>query len=159
MPTLDPEIFWRFAVTLYGKPGVKSLCLSLQNDHTADINLVLLYLWLDQQHIAVTGSDRSALETLAEDWQASFLRPLRDQRKAHARTSPDYKTILREELELERREQHALISHINTCSLVAQQRTPEPYSNYNEYIGAIGARIPPCPDFFKLAETTFREIS
>jgi uncharacterized protein (TIGR02444 family) len=139
VPALDPDVFWRFSISLYGESSIKELCLSLQDQHSADVNLMLLYVWLDQQNISITSPERESLEALSNEWQTHWLHPLRKQRKTLGRTAPEYKAILQQELELERREQQALIQCANAFNLTRQQQTITTYRNINMYLSKIGS--------------------
>ena len=52
--------FWRFSLTVYGKPGVAPACLVLQDQHGRDVNLALFCCWL-----GVSGRGRLTRATLA----------------------------------------------------------------------------------------------
>jgi uncharacterized protein (TIGR02444 family) len=106
---------WRFSTAIYGRPGVKAACLTLQ-DAGLDVNVALWIVWL-----GVTGRDPGpalgqalALSAL---WRARVVQPLRQARDG-LKPAPDFiasgaaealrKQILAAELEGERLQQAAL---------------------------------------------------
>lgn len=40
------ESFWDFSIRTYSQANVRQACLSLQNDHGADVNMVLYSCWI-----------------------------------------------------------------------------------------------------------------
>ena len=42
----NAEGLWDFSVRTYRKDGVADACLSLQNDHGADVNMLLYCCWV-----------------------------------------------------------------------------------------------------------------
>ena len=47
-PSCRDSAFWRFSLELYARDGVPAACLALQDREGADVNLVLLALWLGE---------------------------------------------------------------------------------------------------------------
>jgi uncharacterized protein (TIGR02444 family) len=43
---MTEKSLWEFSVALYARPGVEEACLTLQDRHGLDVNLVMLALWL-----------------------------------------------------------------------------------------------------------------
>lgn len=81
-PAFPPSDFWDFSVALYGKPGVASACLALQERHGVDVNVLMFCLWL-----AASGRGPVPAERLGEAfaaaaaWHAEIVRNLRALRK------------------------------------------------------------------------------
>jgi uncharacterized protein (TIGR02444 family) len=73
----DSEL-WRFAVEVYGRPGVAPACLELQARHQLDVNLLLYGLWVGARRGAVLGEGewRSA-ERAARVWHRRVVKGLR----------------------------------------------------------------------------------
>jgi uncharacterized protein (TIGR02444 family) len=69
--------FWRFSLALYDRPGVDSACLSLQDRHELDVNLLLLCAWTGHQGMRLSRADLAALAERVHDWQAAVVQPLR----------------------------------------------------------------------------------
>lgn len=72
---------WRFAQSLYARPGVESACLRLQ-DGGADVCLLLCGTWLERRGLDCTVPRLQQLLALAEPWQAQVVMPLRRLRQA-----------------------------------------------------------------------------
>ena len=72
---------WDFSVQTYSLPEVKDLCLELQNNFDADINIIMFCLWIAEQSIELSKEDTVALIQTTLPWQKSILKPLRDARK------------------------------------------------------------------------------
>jgi len=59
----DPTLFdlhplWTFCVQHYGRPGVATACLRLQDEHGLDVNMVLACLWWERSGGAPLPSER-----------------------------------------------------------------------------------------------------
>ena len=125
--------FWRHAVALYGMPGVKDACLALQDEHRADVNLLLYGAYAG----AVLGRrlDAAAWRALVdgtEEWRSGIVHPLRAvRRRAKALTAgaPDlafaYEALKRCELEAERAEHRRLLGLEAARGVTAAGETPE----------------------------------
>jgi uncharacterized protein (TIGR02444 family) len=78
---LPASAFWRFSLHLHGRPGVAPACLALQDRHGADVNLVLLALWLGTQGHRLDAAAGARLARLARRWQDPLVAPLRQVRR------------------------------------------------------------------------------
>jgi uncharacterized protein (TIGR02444 family) len=72
---------WTFAVSLYECPGVAEDCLTLQDDLGANVCLLLCGVWLEQRSVSCTPGRVAILETLAVQWSATVVEPLRGLRR------------------------------------------------------------------------------
>lgn len=71
---------WEFSLKLYAEPGVAASCLSLQNRHGFDVNLVLFCIWSGFRHGELTDELlKTALET-SDRWRETVVQPLRSLR-------------------------------------------------------------------------------
>ena len=71
---------WEFSLKLYAEPGVAASCLSLQDQHGFDVNLVLFCIWYGCRHGELTDDLlKTALET-SDRWRETVVRPLRSLR-------------------------------------------------------------------------------
>ncbi len=73
---------WDFALAFYAQPGVAETCLTLQDEHKANICLVIGLRWLDMQ---AQRLDDQGLNELAEHiriWTGKIVEPLRALRRA-----------------------------------------------------------------------------
>jgi len=73
--------FWRFACSVYARPGIAEILLALQDEADADVNLVLLCLWLGLCGKPLDSAAVAAAVRAAEPVQAGVLRPLRAARR------------------------------------------------------------------------------
>jgi uncharacterized protein (TIGR02444 family) len=73
--------FWRFSLERYAVPGVAEACLALQDSAGADVNLILLALWLGGRGHRLAAADGERLAALAADWQGPIVTPLRSVRR------------------------------------------------------------------------------
>jgi uncharacterized protein (TIGR02444 family) len=72
--------FWRFSLRVYAAPGVQQACLRLQDDFGADVNLLLLAVWLGavrRQSLDVAD----LAEVPGTRWNAQAIKPLRAARR------------------------------------------------------------------------------
>ncbi|HLD68899.1 MAG TPA: TIGR02444 family protein [Pseudomonas sp.] len=76
-----PTDLWRFAQSLYARPGVASACLRLQ-DGGADVCLLLCGAWLERRGLDCTAPRLQQLLALAVPWQEQVIMPLRRLRQA-----------------------------------------------------------------------------
>ncbi len=77
---------WDFAVALYGRPGVESTCLTLQDEHGQCVSLLLWRLWaLDRP---VDAATLASAVGLARDWDERVVAPLRTVRRGLATPAP-----------------------------------------------------------------------
>ena len=111
---------WKFSLKLYAEPGVAASCLSLQDQHGFDVNLVLFCIWYGCRHGELTEDLlKTALET-SDRWRETVVRPLRSLRtqikrdlKESAYSSSSEISVLRDriktaELDAERIQQQEL---------------------------------------------------
>jgi uncharacterized protein (TIGR02444 family) len=79
---------WRFAVSLYAKPGVSSECLRLQDETGLDVSFALVCLWLGAERgLELDRASLAVLGEVAEAWSVLAVRPLRGVRR-DLKTSP-----------------------------------------------------------------------
>ncbi len=118
--------FWNFSLRFYRIEGVAPACLTLQDRHGIDVNVMLFGLWLAQQGRALERTDMHTIMDAAESWRAQVVVPLRSVRrilrepadaagKGAAALDRDGALALREkikaaELEAERLQQEALFA-------------------------------------------------
>lgn len=107
---LNPAEFWRYSLEIYSNRAVKDICLELQDDFGADVNLLLLSLWLADLGLTVNSPGVSDLLALSNKWQEAVLKPLRKERWAQEKGDPSYKSALEKELDAEKNEQAALVA-------------------------------------------------
>lgn len=123
---LTTEALWQFSLVLY--PKVKSLCLQWQDQLGANVNLLLLLCYLEQQQLSLTSAQLQQLAATLTQFSAQFTQPLRQLRKnatsnglAPTAQQQLKQCLLQAELELERLEQHLLLAH---CPAPISKATP-----------------------------------
>jgi uncharacterized protein (TIGR02444 family) len=104
--------FWRFSLEAYGRPGVASACLDLQDRHGCDVNLVLFALWVGASGRGrLTEADIGAFDEATASWRRTVIAPLRALRrqvKQEADATALYEALKAAELEAEHAEQNRL---------------------------------------------------
>nr|WP_153447939.1 TIGR02444 family protein [Vibrio algicola] len=144
---LTAEAFWQFCLERYQQPGVESACLTLQNQYQGNVNLLLLYIWLDQQKLTLAPQEQERLKQSLQPTQALLaqFRSLRRQYKTHLPASL-YRESLTFELQLERQQQEYLVEALNALPLQARSQQHIPLSHqYCQQLDAEGL----CLFFFK----------
>lgn len=106
----DAEQFWQFSEQHYARPGVAQACLQLQDEHGANVNLLLLLLMLEERGFTVEPASFMPLlatrQGLFNQW-----RRLRRQLKTTL-NHDEYLQLLQHELELERWQQQELLQQL-----------------------------------------------
>ncbi|PSJ44165.1 TIGR02444 family protein [Zobellella endophytica] len=104
---MSADDLWQFSEQHYGRPGVAQACLQLQDEHGANVNLLLLLLLLEELGLTTDPARfLPALEArrgLFGQWR-QLRRRLKDKLD-----EDDYGQLLQHELELERWQQEALL--------------------------------------------------
>ena len=81
MAGLPSSPFWEFSLAFYARPEVAHACLALQDRHGADVNLVLLAIWLGRRGHYLSAAAGGRLQRLAHRWQRPVIGPLRRVRR------------------------------------------------------------------------------
>ena len=74
------ESFWDFSVRTYRTPGVPDACLSLQNDHGVDVNMLLYCYWIGAAIGEFDGELFNRASEFSARWAENVVIPLRDAR-------------------------------------------------------------------------------
>ena len=83
MEALTADGFWRWSLAFYGRPRIAETCLTLQDQHGADVNIVLLLLYAAAQGMqAIDVDDAARLEAAVSPWRVEAILPLRKLRRA-----------------------------------------------------------------------------
>ncbi|MDA5194860.1 TIGR02444 family protein [Govanella unica] len=94
-----PNPFWDYALRIYGRAAVRDLCLMLQDQQGADINLILFLLWRDDCGVAPPDpDDLDAMTATLLPVRLRAIEPLRGLRRIMKRPFPDDLPVLRENL-------------------------------------------------------------
>ena len=100
--------FWEFTLELYPEPGVAAACIALQDEHGADVNLLLFALWAASRGARLTSDDIRRVEAAVYDWRTGVVQPLRAARRAlkpFADAQALRENVKAAELEAERQQQ------------------------------------------------------
>jgi uncharacterized protein (TIGR02444 family) len=73
--------FWRFSLAVHGAPGVDDECLTLQDAHGIDVDVLLFCVWVGSRGTLLTAENMAAIETLVQPWRDTAIRPLRAARR------------------------------------------------------------------------------
>ena len=68
---------WEFSLSVYGKSGVPDACLTLQNSHGLDVNLVLFCSWLATDSRCLAGAEVEEAIAVSNAWRQKMISPLR----------------------------------------------------------------------------------
>ena len=72
---------WNFSTQTYQIPEVEAACLKLQDEFSADVNIILYCCWLGENNIELSPDEILVLIQTTEPWQNSILKPLRNARR------------------------------------------------------------------------------
>lgn len=123
---MSESAFWRFSLDFYARPAVAPLCLALQDECGADVNVLLYLLFAAANTRALDDTDLDAIESVANEWRTAVVLPLRTLRRRlrHPvgvfpveRTEPLRSDIKRIELAAERLQQETLEQHVPVDTL------------------------------------------
>ena len=72
--------FWNYSTQIWTLPQVEAICLDLQNDYDANVNMLLYCCWLGDKNLSFNDDDLQTLLDTIQPWQI-MIKPLRDSRK------------------------------------------------------------------------------
>lgn len=107
---MDKNPFWDFSLCHYAKAPVQALCLQLQEEAQANVNLVLFALWLAEEKRAFEYGVVEMYQPF-QRWRQQVVLPLRQSRiaaKQQQGRTAIYEALKKCELEVERVEQDLL---------------------------------------------------
>ena len=113
---LDPGAFWEFSLAFYSRERVSAACLSLQNRHGADVNILLFCCWLATLGLKLEPAGFHAANVAVEAWRRDVLEPLRASRRAVADQFPEIAKSDRQAIK------HAMLSVELECERIAQEK-------------------------------------
>lgn len=74
--------FWAFSLAFYRYPGVSAACIALQDEHGADVDLVLFALWCAARGRRLEDAALAAVDASIAAWRRATVQPLRAVRRA-----------------------------------------------------------------------------
>jgi len=134
--SLSLERLWQFSLQYYSVREVKEACLQLQNQFHGNVNLLLLFKWLDEQQVTFEDHDWHTVQEYLGRSEALLhsFRDLRRKLKAHL-PGVIYRESLQFELQLEKQQQSDLVDCIN--GLILSNNNAEPLTlRYCKQLGA-----------------------
>ncbi len=72
---------WRFALAVYGAPGVPDACIFLQDAYGIDVNVLLIALFAARYHKQLSEAELIAADATIRAWREEVVRPLRQIRR------------------------------------------------------------------------------
>ena len=106
--------FWTFSLKVYAEQAVADVCLNLQDQFDADVNVVLFMLWSAARGRRLSAREIGDIVELVKPWHINVVRPLRLARRSLKIPLPDWprqeaealrQRIKSDELEAERLQQ------------------------------------------------------
>ncbi len=73
--------FWDFSLATYGRDGVADACITLQEAHGADVNILLFCAWAGRNGVRLDRAQIEAACAAVEGWHREIVRPLRSVRR------------------------------------------------------------------------------
>ena len=143
--------FWDFSLALYGRPAVAPACLALQDEHGADVNVLMWCCWIGASGRGVV--EPAELDTVLAAvrwWQDDVVMPLRHVRrrlKGVSSTAPEdvvetvRKRIAKVEIDTEHVQQLMLsaMARPARATRAAERRAGDAARNLKRYVAALGA--------------------
>lgn len=77
----DPGL-WAFALDFYDRKGVADACISLQDTHGADVDLILFALWCGARGRDLDVESLGEVEASVSAWRHAVIEPVRSARRA-----------------------------------------------------------------------------
>tara|TARA_R100001039_G_C1846100_1_gene106377 strand:- start:421 stop:972 length:552 start_codon:yes stop_codon:yes gene_type:complete len=71
----------RFARVVYAVPGIQTICLQLQDEHNADVVLLLACCWYGCYHGELSTTRLAQARGFSRPWRAQLVAPLRQARR------------------------------------------------------------------------------
>lgn len=141
---------WPFALKVYGKPGVATACLLLQDRFGADVNILLYGCWMAARGRRLSVEDLARARSLCADWHAQIIAPARALRRrlkpyavAEQAKTPVYEAFKAAELAAEKAQQAMLEQlagdHGETVEAAAGQALIA--ANVQAYFQALGVTL------------------
>lgn len=118
------EDIWSFCLRFYARPGVSAACLALQEDHGADVVLLLYLLFLARARRSLAAEAVGQCNQAAQAWREAVIQPLRRVRgtlksapAAYPRAGALRKSVAAAEMDAERMQ----LQRLAACEFPSQQ--------------------------------------
>ncbi|WP_017444320.1 TIGR02444 family protein [Gayadomonas joobiniege] len=135
---------WQYSLAIYGKKQIKEICLSWQDAHQANVNLLLLLSWLDTLSYQLPAAKVEQLHQQITAFSSQFTQPQRMLRRAWCAqyVPPDSagkQSLLQAELVFERHEQALICQFFNQyASLKNSTQATAKSTNLHSYLELLG---------------------
>ena len=98
---------WQYTLLVYSQPKVQALCIRLQDEHGADVNILLCACWLAKRGVVWTQAQVGDMVAHSQKFRAEFLLDARALRRKLKGAAPAniYQEAQRFEMALERWQQ------------------------------------------------------
>lgn len=106
--------FWEYSCSAYGREGVASLCLELQDRLDVDVNVLLYAAWLGFLGRSLSQEHLQGVDEQVRQWREDIVRPLRALRrdlKALGAGSQTYEDVKKLELAAEEQQQQLMYAY------------------------------------------------
>jgi uncharacterized protein (TIGR02444 family) len=144
--------FWTFSLKVYAEPAVANVCLSLQDQFGADVNVVLFMLWSAARGRRLSLQEIGDIIDLVRPWQIQVVRPLRLARRSLKIPPSDWplqeiealrQRVKANELEAERLQQQVL-ARFAQANEIGQPDTADAasVSNLENYANLLNVAFP-----------------
>jgi uncharacterized protein (TIGR02444 family) len=80
--TLRAADFLQFAARIYSLPGMKDICMKLQDEQKLNVNCLLLAAWAAKHGMVIGASDWRAMEDVIRPVEDSATKPIRSLRRS-----------------------------------------------------------------------------
>jgi uncharacterized protein (TIGR02444 family) len=144
--------FWTFSLKVYAEQAFANVCLGLQDQFDADVNVLLFMLWSAHRGRRLSPREIGDIIDLVTPWQSQVVRPLRLARRSLKIPPSDWplqeiealrRSVKADELEAERLQQHAL-AHYAEANDIGQPDTTRAasVSNLENYASLLHVAFP-----------------
>jgi uncharacterized protein (TIGR02444 family) len=144
--------FWTFSLKVYAEHAVADVCLSLQDQFDADVNVLLFMLWSADQGRRLSLQEIGDIIDLVTPWQIQVVRPLRLARRSLKIPPSDWplqevealrQRVKADEVEAERLQQQALARFAGANDIGQPDTTRAALvSNLKNYANLLNAAFP-----------------
>lgn len=87
MQDMSANPFWDYSLAHYAQPGVAQCCLDYQDQHKANINLLLFCCWLGSGGIHIEPEELEQAKLHISPWDGQVVQPIRKVRRFIATSS------------------------------------------------------------------------
>lgn len=104
---------WQYTLLVYSQPKVQSLCISLQDEHGADVNILLCACWLAKRGVVWTPKQVADMVAHSQKFRSEYLLDTRALRRKLKGVAPAnvYQEAQRFEMAMERWQQDEMYSY------------------------------------------------